>query len=106
MDLIKYVNDSDLESLKENKLALLYISAVWCGPCKQLGPKIEELSKKFYDKLVVGKMDADANLDYLKGVGIKSIPTLIFYKDGVEVERFQGNKEFSVLEEIVYKYDN
>lgn len=64
--------------------------ATWCGPCRMLGPTIEELSDELDGKVVVGKVDVDENRDVAAKYGVMSIPTVIFFKDGAEVKRFVG----------------
>ncbi len=56
--------------------------AEWCGPCKQLGPLVEEASKEFKDKIIVCKMDVDTNRETAAEYGIRSIPTLMIFKNG------------------------
>ena len=64
--------------------------ATWCGPCKMLGPTIEELADELEGKVVVGKVDVDENRDLAGEFGVMSIPTVIFFKDGKEVTRLVG----------------
>jgi thioredoxin 1 len=64
--------------------------APWCGPCRMLAPTIEKLAGQFQGKVKIGKMDTDQNMDTPGNLRISSIPTVILFKDGKEVERFIG----------------
>ena len=72
------------------KLAMVDIWATWCGPCKMMGPVVDKLAEEYDGRVVVGKVDADEEMDLAQKFGIASIPTLIFFKDGVEFERKVG----------------
>jgi len=67
--------------------------ATWCGPCKMIAPIIEEVAKEYEGKAKVGKVDVDASPNTAGQFSVQSIPTLVFFKDGKEVDRvigFQG----------------
>lgn len=64
--------------------------ATWCGPCLALAPSIEELAKDFDGKAVVGKLDVDKNPQIASQFGIRSIPTIIIFKDGKPVDKAVG----------------
>lgn len=64
--------------------------AEWCGPCKALGPVIDEIATEFDGKVTVGKVDIDAEMSLARTYGVMSIPTVIVFKDGVEVSRSVG----------------
>jgi thioredoxin 1 len=89
------------EILKENKITIVDFWAQWCGPCRMLGPIIEQLAGENTD-IAIGKLNVDENPTFSSVSGIRGIPTLIFYKDGVEVERLTGVKSKAVLQ---YKID-
>ena len=77
------ITDSNFEDivLKSDKPVMVDFWAEWCGPCRVLGPIIEELSEKFQGKAVVGKLDVDTNQEFAAKYGIRNIPTvLIFHK--------------------------
>lgn len=78
------------EVLEAEKPVLVDFWAEWCAPCKMIAPIVEELSVEYADKLKVGKMDADLNMNTLMQYGIMGIPTLILFKDGKPVERVVG----------------
>lgn len=86
------LTDQDFEAkVLKNKLPVMVdFYADWCGPCKLAAPVIEKLAETYKDKLVIGKLDVDANQVTSGKFGVMSIPTVIFYKDGKEVERMSG----------------
>jgi thioredoxin 1 len=86
-----HVTDANFtETLKNNKVALIDFWAGWCGPCRALAPTIEELARDFSGKVLVGKLDVDENPKTAECFQVYSIPTLIVFKDGCEVERLVG----------------
>jgi thioredoxin 1 len=66
--------------------------AEWCGPCKMIGPTLEELAKDYAGKLRIGKLNVDDNPDVARRFEVMSIPTLILFKDGEPVQRMVGAK--------------
>ena len=64
--------------------------ATWCGPCKMLAPVIDSIAGKYGDKAVIAKVDVDANPGLAAKYGVMSIPTVIFFKDGKEINRKVG----------------
>ena len=79
------VTDSTYQSFTESGIALIDFKAEWCSPCKALSPIVEELSNE-YDNVKIGKVDVDENPETSKQLGIRSIPTILIYKDGQIVE--------------------
>ncbi|MDL1897441.1 thioredoxin [Anaerolineae bacterium CFX7] len=87
-----HVSDSDFEQtiLGADKPAVVDFWAAWCGPCRMIAPHIEDLANEYGDKALVAKMDTDANPMTPTRYQIMGIPTLIFFKDGKEVDRMVG----------------
>ena len=96
-------SDNFDEKIKNSEIAIVDIWATWCGPCKQLSPIIDEVSSELGAKVVVGKMDADANLDFVKTLNVRNIPTILYYKNGEVVERTNGLKTKNEILSIVNK---
>lgn len=77
--------------------------ADWCGPCKMAAPIIDELAGMMTGKVLIGKLDVDANIETASKYGVQSIPTVIMFKDGKEVERKVGFGGRSGYEEMIKK---
>ncbi len=89
---VKAVTDADfdVQVLKSAEPVLVDFWAAWCGPCRAIGPIVDELSRDLAGKVKVFKMDVDENRQTPNALGIMSIPTLIMFKDGRPAERTVG----------------
>ena len=76
--------------LKSDKPVLVDFWATWCGPCRMLGPVIEELATEYEGRVVVGKVDVDNNQEFAAKYGVRNIPTVLVFKDGEVVGRHVG----------------
>ena len=76
--------------LKSDKPVLVDFGAEWCGPCRTLGPIIEELATEYEGRVVVGKVDVDNNQEFTAKYGVRNIPTVLMFKDGEVVGRQVG----------------
>ena len=99
------IDDSsfDTEVLQADKPVLVDFWAPWCGPCRVIGPVIEELAETFGDKIKFTKCNVDDNPVTPGNYGIKAIPTLIFFKDGNIADQVTGVVAKSKLEDIINK---
>ncbi len=86
------LTDSNFKAtvLDSNQVAIVDFWAEWCGPCKAIGPMIEEISKEYAGKAVVGKVDVDSNPETAMKYGIRNIPTILFIKNGQVVDKQVG----------------
>ena len=93
----------DLISKISEGVSLVDFNAEWCGPCKVQGPIVDTISKKFRGKAFVTKLDVDEHPDPAISFGITSIPTLIVFRNGNEVQRFIGIQSEEILTKTLEK---
>jgi thioredoxin 1 len=87
-----HVSDDTFEKevLQSSQPVLVDFYADWCGPCRAIAPIVEEIARELSDRLKVVKLDVDQNPQTAMQYGVQSIPTLIIFKNGKEVERLIG----------------
>jgi thioredoxin 1 len=97
------VTDAQFEQeiIQNSQLSVVDFWAPWCGPCRILGPILEDFALKHASSIKVYKLDVDENPKTAETYGVQSIPTLVFFKNGKEVGRRAGIAQLSVLEELL-----
>ena len=87
---MKIINKSEFDSVIAQGVVLVDFFATWCGPCKMVGPIIDELATEYEGQVIIGKCDVDENDEVASEFGIRNIPTVLFFKDGVQVDKQVG----------------
>lgn len=100
---VHIINDQNFEEMTKSGLVLVDFWAEWCGPCKMMLPRLDELASKIGDKATIAKYDVDANSEVAGMFRVMSIPTIILFKDGQPVEKWVGVQEVSTLEAAIEK---
>ena len=96
---VLFTEDSfETEVLKSDKVALVDFFADWCGPCKIMAPIVEQLAEEYEGQAVIGKLNIDDEPFVASRYRVLSIPTLMFFKDGKEVERIVGATDKAEVE--------
>jgi thioredoxin 1 len=94
---LEFTDENIKEIINSGKPVVIDFWAEWCGPCRMVGPLVEELAKEYDGKVVIGKMDVDNNVDTPNEYGIRNIPTILFFKDGKVADKQVGAVAKSVL---------
>ncbi len=95
------LNDDNFEEkiLKSDKVAMVDFWAEWCGPCRMVGPVVEELANEYDGKAIIGKVNVDNNPQISQKHGIKSIPAILFFKNGEVVDKQIGAVPKNILQQ-------
>jgi thioredoxin 1 len=95
---LEFTDENIKGIISSGKPVVIDFWAEWCGPCRMVGPSIEELSKEYAGKVEIGKLNVDDNVETPSEYGIRNIPTILFIKDGKIVDKQIGAAPKSVLE--------
>lgn len=96
------ITDSNFNDvISKNKTVLVDFWAEWCGPCRIIGPIIEELANEYEGKAIIGKLDVDSNQESSVKYGVRSIPTILTFKDGEIVDRQVGAVPKETLTNVI-----
>ena len=100
-ELIKHLTDSDFEKTIKHGVTLVDFHANWCGPCRMLAPVLEQVAKEIKGKATIAKIDIDSEQKTASNFQITSVPTLILFKDGKEVNRLIGLRNAEAIKDFV-----
>lgn len=103
MATLHFNTQSFQEALASGKPVLADFFAVWCGPCKMMGPIVDELAQAFDGKAIVGKIDVDECMELAEEFGINTVPSFLFFKHGELVHQFSGLSSAAELEDMLNK---
>jgi len=96
------ITDSNFNNvISKNKTVLVDFWAEWCGPCRMIGPVIEELANEYEGKAIIGKLDVDSNQESSVKYGVRSIPTILTFKDGEIIDRQVGAVPKKTLTNVI-----
>ncbi|MBN4070769.1 thioredoxin [Olleya sp. AH-315-F22] len=97
------ITDATFEEtvLKSDKPVMVDFWAAWCGPCRMVGPVIEQISEDYAGKAIVGKVDVDANQEFAAKYGVRNIPTVLVFQNGEVVSRQVGVVPKNVYAEAI-----
>lgn len=95
---IKFDDKTAKEAIESGKTVVIDFWATWCGPCMKLGPVVEELAEKYGDRAVIGKLNIDEETEIVAENRIRSIPTVLFFKNGEVQARSVGVVKLADLE--------
>ena len=101
---IKITDESFRSTIDKYPLVLVDFWAPWCGPCKMIGPAIEELAKEYQGRAVFAKLNVDENQMIASSMQVMGIPTLMLFKDGKLAQRVSGALPKRALKELVEKH--
>lgn len=99
--MMKVITKNEFEETVKSGVVLIDFFATWCGPCKMLGPVLEDLEKGYEGKVTIVKVDVDQDQDLAMKFGVMSVPTIIVFKDGEQVKTLQGFQAKNQLTPII-----
>jgi thioredoxin 1 len=93
----EFTDENIKEIINSGKPVVIDFWAEWCGPCRMVGPVVEELAKEYEGRVQIGKMNVDDNTETPETYGIRNIPTILFFKAGLLVDKQVGATQKAVL---------
>lgn len=103
-DTVAYIEETEFDTLlKQEKIVVVDFTASWCGPCRLVSPLMEQLANEYKDRATVVKVDVDNNKPIFKKFGLRSIPAVLFFKDGELAEKIVGVSAYEQFSSAVEK---
>lgn len=99
--ITELTDDNYKSFVSKEGLVLVDVWASWCNPCKLISPIVDQISNEFYEKVSVGKLEADKNRETLGELGVRNIPTILLYKNGEVVDKSVGAISKEKLTEMI-----
>jgi len=103
-NMIKITNDNFKDTIEGNSVVLVAFKAPWCGPCRTMGPILEEVAKETEGKAIIAEVNVDNDSELTKEHSVRNIPATFIYKDGEVMEQFISVKQKNEIVEIINKY--
>ncbi|HUI38540.1 MAG TPA: thioredoxin [Thermoplasmata archaeon] len=100
---VEELDGPGLDRISQSKVAVVDVWAPWCGPCRMVSPIVERLADRYDGKVRFGKLNSDDHGEKAGQLGIMSIPTLLFYKEGKLVDRIVGAYPEEIIDEHIRK---
>jgi thioredoxin 1 len=97
----EFTDENIKDVINSGKPVVVDFWAEWCGPCRMIGPILEELAEEYADKVEIGKLNVDDNVDTPNEYGIRNIPTVLFFKNGELVDKQIGAGPKNVFKEKI-----
>ncbi len=101
MSEVKHLNADNFDEATSSGVALVDFWAEWCGPCKMLGPIIEQVAQEVGDEVVVAKVDVDKAQQLAAKFNVRNLPTILIFKDGEVVNQFMGMQDKQKLVDAI-----
>ncbi len=98
---LEFTDSNIKEVIESGKPVVVDLWAEWCGPCRLIGPLIEELAEEYASRVEIGKLNVDENSDTPNEYGVRNIPTVLFFKDGELADKVVGAVSKAKLQEKV-----
>ena len=98
---IKKITDDNFSQTVKSGVTLIDLYAEWCGPCRMMSPILEKVAATMHGKAVVGKLDIDAEPKTAALLQVTSVPTLVLFKDGKEVDRLIGLRDANAIQQFI-----